>query len=130
MTFTNNLARYVLDYPIVAAIVLASSAAAGVGLRRRVLLRRQRVVQPSQERVLILGASSGVGRAIALRYAARGARVCVVGRREQRIPQVKEECGDLAIGLVADFTSPGDMIRVRERVREGVFFTISSFDWV
>jgi NADPH:quinone reductase-like Zn-dependent oxidoreductase len=38
---------------------------------------REQILPPHQERVLLLGASSGVGRDLALAYAKRGARVCV-----------------------------------------------------
>jgi len=49
-------------------------------------------VAKSGERVLILGASSGVGRSVARQYAARGARACVVGRRESLVEEVAVEC--------------------------------------
>ena len=38
--------------------------------------------------MLVLGASSGIGRAIANFYAARRARVCVVGRRKDKLDEV------------------------------------------
>ncbi|KAH9487391.1 11-beta-hydroxysteroid dehydrogenase-like 4A [Psilocybe cubensis] len=81
------------------------------------------------ERVLILGASSGVGRAMAKQYAARGARVCVVGRREALLAEVREEClqarrdvpgtadHDIA-ALPGDFTSVADMINIRTFLEE------------
>ncbi|TFK38792.1 NAD(P)-binding protein [Crucibulum laeve] len=76
---------------------------------------------PIAERVLIIGASSGIGQSIAHIYAKRGARVCVVGRREKNIEEVATECrlrvlgGDdkRILGVAADFADVDDMIRVR-----------------
>ncbi|KDR70064.1 hypothetical protein GALMADRAFT_255450 [Galerina marginata CBS 339.88] len=73
------------------------------------------------ERVLILGASSGVGRTMARQYAARGARVCVVGRRKPLLDEVVRECKDSQISVrhenilavAADFTNVDDMVKVR-----------------
>ena len=42
-------------------------------------------------RVVVTGASSGIGRAIALAYAARGAAVGLIARREERLAEVAEE---------------------------------------
>lgn len=84
-------------------------------LRRMSSLRRQRSL-PSPERVLILGASSGVGHAIAQRYARRGARVCVVARRADKIHALAEECGDECIGIAADLSVVEDMVRVRQAI--------------
>ena len=80
------------------------------------------------ERVLILGASSGIGRTMARQYAERGAHVCVVGRRETQILEAEHECrqaqvlhgvqahkGDI-LALPADFTNADDMVRVRETI--------------
>ena len=78
-----------------------------------------------QERVVILGASSGIGRCIALEYAARGARVCVVARREKELTNVCEECRSRGaastriIMLVADYTQPDDLVSLRELVCKG-----------
>lgn len=93
--------------------------------------KRTRRLPKIGERVLILGASSGVGRAMARQYAARGARVCVVGRREALLLEVRDECikVQLAIpgleyqGIVAvtgDFTSVEDMVNIRTVVQGGV----------
>ena len=80
-------------------------------------------VSPTTERVLIVGASSGIGRALAKQYATRGASLIVVGRREHLINEVAEECraagAGMAVGIAADFTNVDDMVRVRELVMTG-----------
>lgn len=77
------------------------------------------------ERVLILGASSGVGHAVARQYAKRGgARICVVARRADKIKALEAECGgggggggeQRCLGLVADMTVVEDMVRVRDEI--------------
>ncbi|TDL28911.1 NAD(P)-binding protein [Rickenella mellea] len=101
---------------------------------------RKRCIQPDQERVVILGASSGIGRAIAHVYAKRGARICIVGRRATELDAVKKECealklardtignkpGELiddAVGVVAvtaDFSNPEDMVSLSTKLEEGM----------
>lgn len=108
---------------------------------------RQSIVPPYKERVLILGASSGVGREIALAYALRGCRsIALVGRREAELKKVEAECykekekgeeweqsqeapgwekqanGKGKGGMLAlpgDCTNAKDLIRIREACREG-----------
>ncbi|KAI0003572.1 short chain dehydrogenase [Xylariaceae sp. FL0662B] len=77
---------------------------------------RTRAINVNEERVLILGASSGLGRAVAKRYAARNARICIVARRAEQLSALAGELGDRCIWVVADFTSVEDMVRVRERL--------------
>lgn len=54
---------------------------------------------PSQA-VWITGASSGIGEALALRYAKNGARLVLSARRESELERVAERCRDA--GLAAD----------------------------
>lgn len=86
--------------------------------------RRCSKIPKNNERVLILGGSSGVGRAIARQYAERGARVCVVGRRQAQIEETAEEFRNRGIsssshgasrilGLTGDFADVDDMVRIR-----------------
>lgn len=86
--------------------------------------RRILKVAKIDERILILGASSGIGRTLAHLYAERGARVCVVGRRMDKITEVVEECrarGTLSsrsgpsriLGISGDFADVDDMVRLR-----------------
>ncbi|KIY50049.1 NAD(P)-binding protein [Fistulina hepatica ATCC 64428] len=93
-------------------------------LRRRD--SRSTLLHPDDERVLILGGSSGIGRAIALKYVARGARVCVVGRAEPQVSVVVNECksehadsplgdySDVVLGVAADFADAEEMTRLRD----------------
>ena len=101
---------------------------------RRFLRRPPRIstISKIDERVIILGASSGVGRVIAHLYAERGARVCVVGRRAEKIEEVVEECrirgvsssvygASRILGLTGDFAAVDDMVRIRAIVETGTF---------
>lgn len=102
----------------------------------RLSKRRSRTLPRSHERVLVIGASSGIGRSMAHEYASAGARVCVVGRREQELNAVADECASLlpkaavsggggergsggeAFSVVADFTNPEDMVTLRKKLEE------------
>ncbi|KAI0711931.1 NAD-P-binding protein [Cerioporus squamosus] len=96
-------------------------------------LRRSRTLPRIQERVLVVGASSGIGRAIAHEYAAAGARVCLVGRRENELNVVAEECAnrlpegaaswssdksDRLLALPGDFSNAEDMLAVRDNLEQ------------
>lgn len=85
---------------------------------------RTQIVSPSGERVLILGASSGVGRVLALKYAERGAKVCVVARRNAELELVRSECELVArspeavFSVLADFVDAEALITVRNKIEE------------
>ncbi|GJE92116.1 NAD(P)-binding protein [Phanerochaete sordida] len=102
-----------------------------LALRRRWNPKRLSVLPKHQERVVILGATSGIGRVLAQQYAKRGARVCVVGRRAELLAEVKTECcilrdpsierssilpashvaqNDAIFAVQADLTAPEDAI--------------------
>ncbi|MEQ1868655.1 MAG: SDR family NAD(P)-dependent oxidoreductase [Vicinamibacterales bacterium] len=62
--------------------------------------------------VAITGASAGIGRATALRFARDGASVAICARREDRLKAVAseiEQAGGRALPIVADVTSASDM---------------------
>jgi serine 3-dehydrogenase (NADP+) len=67
--------------------------------------------------VLILGASSGIGRAAAVLFAREGAHVVAVARRENRLQSLKEQLArehcDITVRS-ADVTSPKDMQQVAQ----------------
>lgn len=90
--------------------------------------RRTSKISPERERVLILGATSGVGRTLAHKYASRGAFVCIVGRRQPKLDEVVQECKGLSeqggfkdrvLGVRGDCGDVQDMTHLREIVHKG-----------
>jgi short-subunit dehydrogenase len=71
--------------------------------------------------VLITGASSGIGRALAIELGKRGARLGLTARRALELSKVAEEvsrAGGQALALPADVRSAEEINLVAERVRE------------
>lgn len=109
-----------------------------VALSTYYLLRSRRSQRTSQiphdrERVLILGATSGVGRTLAHKYASRGTFVCVVGRRQAMLDEVVQECKELSeragftdrvLGVSGNFAETQDMVHLRQTIHNGA----QSFD--
>lgn len=73
--------------------------------------------------VVITGASSGIGAALAQRLAADGARVALVARREDELARVAAACGADAVAIPADVTR-------REEVQRVVAAAIDAFGQV
>jgi NAD(P)-dependent dehydrogenase (short-subunit alcohol dehydrogenase family) len=68
--------------------------------------------------VVVMGASSGIGRATAARFAERGAKVVVAARGEAGLRSLVEQIradGGEAVAEVADVTDPVQMHRVAQR---------------
>jgi short-subunit dehydrogenase len=71
--------------------------------------------------VLITGASSGIGRALALELAAQGADLALCARREERLREVQREVaarGRRALALRCDVTRDGDCDAAVRAARE------------
>ena len=61
---------------------------------------------------LVTGASSGIGRALAIAVVKAGAQVALVGRSEERLEAVNQEIGGNGLVLSADLTEPAQVDRV------------------
>lgn len=77
--------------------------------------------------VIVTGASDGIGKQVALKLASKGALLALVGRNEERLNQVKEECLRLGSNKVEYFVC--DISKLDE-VKQTVNNTISSFKTV
>jgi len=67
-------------------------------------------MQLKDRTVLITGGGSGIGRAVAVRFAAAGAQVAISGRREDRLRETAETiatAGGDCLTLPGDVTEPG-----------------------
>ena len=65
--------------------------------------------------VLVVGASSGIGRATALLFAREGSRVMAAARREDLLVQLREEGSSHGLAIaVADVSDPHQMERLAE----------------
>jgi short-subunit dehydrogenase len=66
-------------------------------------------------RVLLTGATGGIGNAIARALHARGAHVIVTGRRQELLDELAAELGDRIEPIAADLAKPGDVRMLAER---------------
>ncbi|MFD0022166.1 SDR family oxidoreductase [Streptomyces sp. NPDC058382] len=69
---------------------------------------------------LVTGASSGIGRATAIEFVRRGAKVAVSARRADRLKELAAELGDAALALPADLTAPGQAEETVRRTLGGL----------
>jgi NAD(P)-dependent dehydrogenase (short-subunit alcohol dehydrogenase family) len=70
------------------------------------------------QRAVVTGASSGVGRAIAIALAREGATVMLVGRDPARLEAATAEAGNGAVAQRADLTRDEDLRALAERALE------------
>ncbi|KAJ7115332.1 hypothetical protein C8R44DRAFT_709734 [Mycena epipterygia] len=103
-------------------LLLALALAPILALRRR-RARRSFKLPRKNERVLIIGASSGIGRTLAHQYAELGVKnICVVGRRADKIAEVVAECNACKradteiVGITGDFAEVEDMVKLRTQL--------------
>jgi short-subunit dehydrogenase len=74
-------------------------------------------IRPDGARILLTGASSGIGRELAGLLAASGARLALVARCEERLREVADELpGGGHVVLPADLSRPGTAAELGERV--------------
>jgi short-subunit dehydrogenase len=69
-------------------------------------------------RILITGASQGIGRALALEAARRGARVLAAARSQDLLADLAKEAGGTVHTVLADVTSPEDRQKMVDAARD------------
>ncbi len=62
----------------------------------------------SGKRVLVVGASSGIGSEVALHASRAGARVAIAGRRLHKLQEVAVRCGDQSLAIRCDVHEESD----------------------
>ena len=76
------------------------------------------------KKVLITGASSGIGQAIAILFAKEGADLCLVSRRAKELSGVAEQCrrnfGSAALAIAADITDENDVKGMAQKMFYGL----------
>lgn len=70
------------------------------------------------ERIWIMGASDGIGAALAQRYADQGAQVILSARRAEALEQVAQRCAGAQI-VPADVTDRASLTRAAEEIAQG-----------
>ena len=72
-----------------------------------------------RRRVIVTGASSGIGRATAIRFASDGCEVCLNARRKERLQQLVETfpIGDHLV-CPGDYSDPSTLAAMEKAVRE------------
>ncbi|GAB6022049.1 hypothetical protein CHUAL_006195 [Chamberlinius hualienensis] len=67
------------------------------------------------KRVLVTGASSGIGEEVAYKYAKLGAKLVITARRVELLQKVQQKCKDLGAELVVSV--PADMAKPEDRAK-------------
>lgn len=67
---------------------------------------------------VVTGGTSGIGLAIARRFAAEGAQVVITGRRQEALDHAVAELGEAVTGVQADAAKAEDLTRLYDHVRE------------
>lgn len=75
--------------------------------------------QLDSKTALVTGASTGIGLAIARRFAAEGATVYLTGRRKAELDAAAEEVGSHGIGIQSDVSKLDDLDRLFAEITEG-----------
>ena len=70
-----------------------------------------------QQNIIIIGATSGIGKALFEKYAADGNRIGIVGRRTHLLDELLQEHPDTTVTATADITKQDEIARAIESLR-------------
>jgi len=70
-----------------------------------------------QQTIIIIGATSGMGKALFEKYAADGNRIGIVGRRTHLLDELRQEHPDTTVTATADITKQDEIARAFESLR-------------
>src|SRR5271154_628421 len=79
---------------------------------------RQRLPTLQNRIVWITGAGSGIGRAIAIGFAAAGAKVALTGRRTEALAETASQIGESALVVPADVSDADQVAKAYETVSQ------------
>ena len=74
-------------------------------------------VNMNKQNIIIIGATSGIGRALFEKYAADGNRIGIVGRRTHLLDELRQEHPDTTITATADITKQEEIARAIDAFR-------------
>ncbi|CAN5324678.1 SDR family oxidoreductase [soil metagenome] len=70
------------------------------------------------KRIIVTGAGSGIGRALAAALVRAGAKVALASRNAGRLQQLQAELGSNALAVPTDITNPDDRVRLIKTVAD------------
>ena len=70
-----------------------------------------------QQTIIIIGATSGIGKTLFDKYAADGNRIGIVGRRTHLLNELRQEHPDMTVTATADITKQDEIARAIESLR-------------
>lgn len=71
----------------------------------------------NKKHIIIIGATSGIGRALFEKYAAEGNRIGIVGRRTHLLDELRQEHPDTTVVATADITKQDETAQAIETLR-------------
>jgi short-subunit dehydrogenase len=71
----------------------------------------------NKQTIIIIGATSGIGRALFEKYAADGNRIGIIGRRTHLLDELRQEYPDTTVTATADITKHDEIARAIDALR-------------
>lgn len=85
------------------------------------------------KKILVSGASSGIGRVIAQKLAQQGACLTITGRNKERLQETLDSLGNNNHqAIIAELTKPDDLLRITSQIDklDGVVFCAGIIDYM